>query len=246
MAAESDLALSLAQGALSGQLSERVDLDETGYCQRAEDNLVPTVGPGVWQRARRDLASGKGDELASKFRAPHSSSALAVNSFGPLLDGVDLPGALRIEGPIAFEQQRSAWAGGYWPTLDLTIEAEGSPVRLFVESKCTEFLRKGEANFSDAFVKHAKQRLGTDAAETFARLADHAAAFDPLDARQLAKHFLAAKRAVVDAPEHCRVLLLCVWWSPRTQRSSRSFSGTERRCVPSERLFRTTMSKFRA
>jgi hypothetical protein len=215
MASESDRALPLAEAALTRRLVGKVGLDHMGYCRCPEDNLVPTVGPGVWRRARDDLAAGKGDELAGKFRAPYSSSALAVNTFGPMLDGVDLPGPLHIEGAITFEQQRSAWASGYWPTLDLIVEAQGSPVRLFVESKCTEFLRKGKAEFSDAFVKHAKQRLATAAAATFEQLAADPAAFDPLDARQLAKHFLAAKRAVVDSSEKFTVVLLCIWWEPQ-------------------------------
>jgi hypothetical protein len=215
MALDADQALPLAEGALRDRLAEKVCLDASGYCPRAEDNLVATVGPGVWHRARHDLAAGKGDELGGKFRAPYSSSALAVNTFGPLVDGLDLPGPLHVDGAIVFEQQGSAWARGYWPTLDVIVEAPGAPVRVFIESKCTEFLRKGEAGFSGQFVKHAKERLGDTAATTFEVLAAEAAAFDPLDARQLAKHFLAAKRAVVDSPDAFAVVLLCIWWEPQ-------------------------------
>jgi hypothetical protein len=214
MASDTAVALALAEKALTERLAEQVRLDGSGYCMRAEDNLVASVGPGVWKRARQALAGGKGDELASKFRAPYSSSALAVNTFGPLLEAVSLPGPLEVAGPVAFEQQRSAWAGGYRPTLDLIVEADGSPVRLFVESKCTEFLRKGHPDFSEAFVNHASQRLGASAVGTFERLVADPGAFDPLDARQLAKHFLAAKRAVVDSARAFAIVLLCVWWEP--------------------------------
>lgn len=225
MACETDPALSLAEAALTRRLARTVSLDTSGYCQRSEDNLIATVGPGAWSRAGRDLQAGRGDELASKFRAPYSSSALAVNTFSPLLDGVDLPGPIRLDGAIAFEQQRSAWAGGYWPTLDLIVETDGAPVRLFVESKCTEFLRKGTADFSDAFVRHARERLGKRAAETFEHLASDPAAFDPLDARQLAKHLLAAKRAVVDSSRSFTVVLLCIWWEPADASAYEVFSN---------------------
>jgi hypothetical protein len=204
----------LAEKALTERLARQVRLDGSGYCVRAEGNLVASVRPGVWQRARQALAGGKGDELASKFRAPYSSSALAVNTFGPLLEAVSLPGPLQVAGAVTFEQQRSAWAGGYWPTLDVIVEADGSPVRLFVESRCTEFLRKGHPDFSEAFVKHASQRLGAAAVRTFERLVADPDVFDPLDARQLAKHFLAANRAVVDSAHAFAVVLLCVWWEP--------------------------------
>jgi len=230
MASITDPALTLAESALTRRLAQHVSLDESGYCARAEDNLVATVGPGVWDRARQDLAAGRGDELADKFRAPYSSSALAVNTFAPLVAGVSLPGPLQVDGPIAFEQQRSAWAGGYWPTLDLTVEGEGSPLHVFVESKCTEFLRSGHPNFSAAFVEHAKQHLDTTAAETYRRLADDPAVFDPLDARQLAKHFLAAKRATVDASRKFTVLLLCIWWEPEDASEHRAF-GHHREAV---------------
>ena len=214
MASSTDPALQLAENALTRRLAEQVRLDDSGYCLRAEDNLIATVGPGVWQRARGDLARGKGDELAGKFRAPYSSAALAVNTFAPLLSGVSLPGPVEVRGDIAFEQQRSAWAGGYWPTLDLVVEADEYPVRLFVESKCTEFLRKGHPGFSDAFVKHARKQLDGTAAATYEQLADDAHMFDPLDARQLAKHFLAAKRAVIESSQPGTVILLCIWWEP--------------------------------
>jgi hypothetical protein len=79
--------------------------------------------------------------------------------------------------------------------------------------KASAPLRQGHPDFSQAFVKHARKQLDT-AAATYERLAQDAAAFDPLDARQLAKHFLAAKRAVVDSSGPVAVILLCIWWEP--------------------------------
>jgi len=230
MASVTDPALPLAESALIQRLARQVDLDGSGYCARAEDNLVASVGPGLWDRARRELSAGRGDELAGKFRAPYSSSALAVNTFAPLVAGVSLPGPVHVDGAIAFEQQRSAWADGYWPTLDLIVEAEGSPLRLFVESKCTEFLRAGHPNFSPAYVQHARQHLDGAAVETYRRLAEDPDVFDPLDARQLAKHFLAAKRAVVDSADKFTVVLLCIWWEPADS-SEHPVFGTHREAV---------------
>ena len=214
MARENAEALPLAQKALADALGAQVSVDVSGYCKRAEDNLIATVGPGVWRHVKADLASGKGSELDKKFRAAHSSAALAVNAFAPLLDGVDLPGGLDFRGVLRFEQERSAWARGYRPTLDVIVEEESAPVRLYVESKCIEFLRKGHAEFSDAFVKHAEQHLSRTAAGTFRRLFDDPLAFDPVDVRQLAKHFLAARRSVEDGPTPSRVVLVGIVWEP--------------------------------
>jgi hypothetical protein len=158
------------------------------------------------------LEAGKGTELASKFLAAYSSSALAVNAFAPLDGRVALPDGRTIEGRIRFEQERSAWATGFWPTLDVVVEHDEAPVRLFVESKCIEYLRATDTSFSQQFLQQAEKHLQPDAAEVFAEVFADRYCLDPLDAAQLLKDFLAAKRL---AKEHgCRVVLLCIWWVP--------------------------------
>src|SRR4051812_35311957 len=50
------------------------------YVESIEENLLP----GVERRDfESDLRQGNGNELAGKFKAAHSSSALAVNCFAP-------------------------------------------------------------------------------------------------------------------------------------------------------------------
>ena len=214
MARENDPLLPVAERALSNALALKVPVDSRGYCARPEENLVASVESSAWRQAKDDLGAGQGTELASKFQAAYSSAALAVNAFAPVSGSVSLPGNDLYEGPARFEQKRSAWAGGDRPTLDVIVEEPAARKVLFVESKCLEFLRKGHADFSEAFVEHARQHLSPAAADTFAVLGEDAFAYDPLDARQLAKHFLAAKRATVDAAVPCRVTLLAVAWEP--------------------------------
>ena len=60
--------------------SPGIAVDEQGYTASFADNLVPSVEIADFEA---DLAQGSGDELAGKFRAAHSSSALAVNCFAP-------------------------------------------------------------------------------------------------------------------------------------------------------------------
>jgi hypothetical protein len=151
--------LSLAEQALANALPDGTKVDRRRYCERAEDNLIGTVGPGIWRRVQQQLESGKGTELAAKFRAPYSSSALAVNAFAPLLDCIDLPEGRPFCGNVRFEQERSAWAPRYWPTLDVIVEDPRAPVRLYIESKCIEFLRVGHPEFSHAFVEHGETPL---------------------------------------------------------------------------------------
>ena len=84
---------------------------------------------------------------------------------------------------------------------------------------------QGHPELSDAFVKHARKRLNCTAAATYEQLAGDAHTFDPLDARQLAKHFLAAKRAVIDSSQPGTVILLCIWWEPQDAAEHPVFRG---------------------
>ena len=212
MAREEHRLLAAAEQALADRLAARVPLRGKGYCDQPADNLIATVTPEIWEAAKADIAKGKGTELASKFLAAYSSSALAVNAFAPLCGRVALPGSVDVEGETHFEQERSAWASGWLPTLDVIVERKAAPVRLFVESKCLEFLRKGATDFSAAFPKKASEHLKPEAAEVFETVYEDRYAFDPLDAAQLLKHFLAAKKVAL--AQQCRVVLLCVWWEP--------------------------------
>ena len=211
MARETDPIVKAAEAALAARLGESTRVDGSGYCELNSDNLVAGITPEIWASARRDLGKGRGDELTHKFRAAYSSAALAVNAFGPL-GGVHVPRIEPVHGRIRFEQARSAWARGYWPTLDVIVETPGAPVRLYVESKCIEYLRKTDTRFSSAFPRIAREHLEPSTADVFEAVHEDRYLFDPVDAPQLLKHFLAAKRA---AQEHaCQVILLCVWWEP--------------------------------
>ena len=94
------------------------------------------------------------------------------------------------------------------PTLDVIID---QPV-LFVESKCIEYLRATDTAFSDQFLKHAQGRLSAASVKVFESVFDDRYCFDPVDAPQLLKHFLAGKRVALEQGR--QVLLLHVWWQP--------------------------------
>jgi Restriction Endonuclease associating with ARP len=212
VARETDPIVKAAEAALAARLGESTRVDASGYCELNSDNLVAGITPQIWASASRDLGKGRGDELTHKFRAAYSSAALAVNAFGPLEGTVHVPGIEPVHGRIRFEQARSAWARGYSPTLDVIVETPDASVRLYVESKCIEYLRKTDTRFSSAFPRIAREHLEPSTADVFEAVYEDRYLFDPVDAPQLLKHFLAAKRA---AYEHaCRVILLCVWWEP--------------------------------
>jgi hypothetical protein len=103
---------------------------------------------------------------------------------------------------------------GYKPNLDLVAEpANGA--WLYAESKCLEYLRPHNTDFSDAFVAKAAKLLTAETAAFYASFAKSKKAsaqmFKLLDAEQLLKHFLAAK--VASESMH-PVALAYVFWEP--------------------------------
>ena len=81
-----------------------VEVDSRGYVHDVADNLVPSVRLTDFEA---DLRAGDGNELEGKFKAVHSSSALAVNAFAPFRTrGFELtvPGSGSITG-LEFERK---------------------------------------------------------------------------------------------------------------------------------------------
>lgn len=72
------------------------ELDENGYVTNASQNLIKGVRLADFEA---DLRQGDGNEMEGKFRAAHSSSALAVNTFAPFKATA---AALRLPGGSGF------------------------------------------------------------------------------------------------------------------------------------------------
>ena len=92
--------------------------DSQGYVVDLRDNLLPGIDLDT---IRPDFEAGAGHELEGKMRAPHSSSALAVNTFGRWRRD---PTSLRLQGETGFESLRceaqcSTGLGGTAPHLDV-------------------------------------------------------------------------------------------------------------------------------
>src|SRR5580704_18318290 len=107
----------------------RLVLDRNGYVDHWSKNLLAGTNP-QWFDA--ELKEGDGKELAGKFRAAHSSSALAVNTFARFKTACE---ALSIESltgwpTFRFEAKCSAGirrknGGESPPNLDLLAEGAG-------------------------------------------------------------------------------------------------------------------------
>jgi hypothetical protein len=165
-----------------------IPLDARGYTDRPENNLIDGVDLDDF---RTDFEQGSGNELAGKFRAVHSSSALAANCFGPFkrrpeelyLAEANGFGSISFEHkcPVGLSQARTP------PNLDLVAVGPGSVVG--VESKFLEHLGRKTAKFADAYKDQINdaRRDGPWYAEMM-RLRDDPKYYRYLDAAQLIKH----------------------------------------------------------
>jgi len=112
-----------AQKALQECLLPATALDEKGYVESPELNLLPGIRLEYFED---ELQQADGNELESKFRAAHSSTALAINSFGwfrrdGCLQHLTLLGASKVNA-LRFERKCRIFRGGRAPNLDAWIE----------------------------------------------------------------------------------------------------------------------------
>jgi hypothetical protein len=185
-----------------------VDLDEQGYTRTWRDNLLASVDPIDFEM---DLRQGSGGELDTKFRAPHSSSALAVNTFAPFRRA---PECLRVAEHVgftslSFERKCPSGLPGTPPNLDVLLE---DPARvLAIESKCLEYLTPKKANFSSSYFSGIQdERRSTSWFSEMTRLRDTPDAYLCLDAAQLIKHALGLSHSFPGR----EISLLYLWWEP--------------------------------
>ncbi len=186
-----------------------VDLNEAGYVSDFGQNLLPGVIPADFEA---DLRQGSGRELEGKFRAAHSSSALAVNSFAPFRrhasdlaigdrDGLSIVGFER-KCPTGLRR-------GTPPNLDLVLECLDQIIG--IESKCTEYLSAHSTEFAKAYfdeVIDARRESGWFA--EMERLSDAPDDYRWLDAAQLIKHAFGLAHTYPGKP----VQLLYLYWEP--------------------------------
>lgn len=186
-----------------------VNLDEKGYLVDYRENLIPGVEEVDF---RSDLESGAGNELHSKFRAPHSSSALAVNCFAPFrrnCGDLDIPGvppprslAFEVRCPCGLSRATP-------PNLDVLLETDLGAV--VIESKLSEMFRSHGAGFSRRYLTELPpaSREGPWFAEMH-RIFDLERPYAHLDAAQLIKHAFGLRhRSGEPTP-----MLLYLYWEP--------------------------------
>ncbi len=184
-------------------------LTPSSAVQRFIDNLIPGTEP-AWFEA--ELNEGDGQELKGKFKAAHSSSALAANTFARFKiapDQLNLVCASGFEA-FRFEAKCPAISGRNPPNLDLLVQSRSKVVG--VESKCTEHLRTHVPKFAPAYDQQITDgRRGSAWFQLMRVLIAEPTRYRRVDAAQLVKHAYGLA--------HCfpgqDVTLLYLYWEPR-------------------------------
>ena len=185
------------------------------YTKLPEQNLIPGVEKNdFWT----DLGAGAGNELVdgrrdpAKFCAAFSSSALAVNAFGPFRHR---PNHLELLGhsgfaDTQFEKPLPTGLRGTDPHLDFF--AVDAAAIVCVESKFLEILWPKEAKFADSYAAVIESLAESGWTGVYKELKRGPRLFKYLDAAQLVKHYLGMRNTLGSVK--AEQALLYVYWAP--------------------------------
>jgi hypothetical protein len=195
-------------------------LDGQGYAADFRDTLLPQV---LAEDFEADLSAGDGNELATKFRAAHSSSGLAVNCFAPFrgrIADLALPMGAGFDD-LRFERKcPTGVRGGRAPNLDVVLSGPGGVVG--IESKLTEYLSPHRAVFSPAYAEQIRDaRRNQGYFREMLRLRDHPVHYTSLDAAQCIKHAFGLAHTFPDRPG----TLLYLFWEPANPDAAPAFAA---------------------
>lgn len=187
-----------------------VRMDEQGYVGHPEDNLLGGLALEVFEA---ELNAGAGQELTGKFRAVHSSSALAVNCFAPF-KAADMPfsigrhSGLLVEG---FERRFPTGLPSAQPP-HLDVVAFGPDELVAIESKCVEYLSPKQPDFSERYETGIadERAAGPWYAEMMRLRSRSGQTYQWLDAAQLIKHAFGLALVQPARP----TTLIYLYWEP--------------------------------
>jgi hypothetical protein len=193
-------------------------LDKNGYVSEAGQNLIEGVRLEDFEA---DLLQGDGNEMKGKFRAAHSSSALAVNTFAPFkadLDSLRLPGGSGFAS-LHFERKcPHGLVGRRSPNLDVLVDGPNGVVA--IESKLLEPLGVHIAKFSSAYpAEITDERCRTAWFGAMKQLMRDPRTYRWLDAAQLVKHAFGIAHTFPNKP----ATLLYLFWEPSNPKQYRFF-----------------------
>ncbi len=174
--------------------------------------------PGVELRHfETELAQGDGNELAKKFKAAHSSSALAVNCFAPFKDhSGDLVLLEHSSFDVLLFEAKCPTGLNVGNAPNLTSSCAVPGLVIGIESKCTEYLSRNEWSstkppFKPAYFEQiVDERRNGPWFKAMVEINREPDQFRYLDVAQLVKHAFGLASCFKGAA----VTLLYLFWEP--------------------------------
>jgi hypothetical protein len=190
------------------KLNPNISVDSKGYIKTPEQNLLECEWMGL---IIKDYKEGGGKELGLKFRAVHSSAALAANHFARFKQE---PSQLVILGRSGFncvvlEKKLPIGLRGIPPNLDVFLE--NSNVCMAIESKLLETLSLKPPHFSSSYVKERLPYCEPQWWDFIESAPKVSKAY--LDTAQIVKHYLGLMNYVQKKVDH-KPILLYLYWKP--------------------------------
>ena len=182
-------------------------VSKDGYVCCPEDNLISSVHMADF---KDDMDSGSGNELKGKFRALHSSSALAVNVFAKWKNN---PSDLFLCGKkgfqsLTFEKKCPTGLGGTPPNLDVFLDNDH--LLIAVESKFLEYLTPKKGFFSASYTRDNLPQSEEACWYLIDRIKEQPK--QHLDAAQLIKHYIGLRNLPLARDKE--IVLLYLFWEP--------------------------------
>jgi len=182
-------------------------VSKDGYVGCPEDNLISSVHMADF---KDDMDSGRGNELKEKFRALHSSAALAVNTFATWKRNPTNLSLCEREGftSLTFERKCPTGLGGTPPNLDIFLDNDH--LLIAVESKFLEYLTPKKGFFSASYTRDNLPQSEEACWYLINRIKEQPK--QHLDAAQLIKHYIGLRN--IPLARDKEIVLLYLFWEP--------------------------------
>ena len=191
-------------------------VSKDGYVGCPEDNLISSVHIADF---KDDMDSGSGNELKGKFRALHSSAALAVNTFATWKRNPTNLSLCGREGftSLTFERKCPTGLGGTPPNLDAFLDNDHLLVA--VESKFLEYLTPKKGFFSASYTRDNLPQSEGACWYLIDRIKEQPK--QHLDAAQLVKHYIGLRNLPLARDKE--IVLLYLFWEPENWKNFEVF-----------------------
>ena len=182
-------------------------VSKDGYVGCPENNLISSVHMADF---KDDMDSGSGNELKGKFRALHSSAALAVNTFATWKRNPTNLSLCGREGftSLTFERKCPTGLGGTPPNLDVFLDNDH--LLIAVESKFLEYLTPKKGFFSASYTRDNLPQSEEACWYLIDRIKEQPK--QHLDAAQLIKHYIGLRNLPLARDKE--IVLLYLFWEP--------------------------------